>query len=82
MRCDYQASLLARNLASPYFGREPKARVSTNQVKQVGTIIRWLSSTPMQVEFANNTALFLLSTTQLHIEVPQNNHIIASRGLL
>ncbi len=29
MRCDSRASLLARNLASPCFGREPKARVTT-----------------------------------------------------
>jgi len=27
MRCDSQASFLARTLASPYLGREPKARV-------------------------------------------------------
>jgi hypothetical protein len=29
MRCDSQASLLACNLASPYLGRKPKARVTT-----------------------------------------------------
>jgi len=29
MRCDSRASLLARNLASPYLGCEPKARVAT-----------------------------------------------------
>jgi hypothetical protein len=29
MRCDSQASLLARNLASPCLGRKPKARVVT-----------------------------------------------------
>jgi len=29
MRCDSQAFFLARTLASPYFGREPKARVVT-----------------------------------------------------
>jgi hypothetical protein len=29
MRCDSQASLLARNLASPCLGHEPKARVTT-----------------------------------------------------
>jgi hypothetical protein len=28
MSCDSRASLLARNLASLYFGREPKARVA------------------------------------------------------
>jgi hypothetical protein len=28
MRCDSQASLLARTLASPYFGRKLKARVT------------------------------------------------------
>jgi hypothetical protein len=27
MRCDPWASFLARNLASPYFGGKPKARV-------------------------------------------------------
>ncbi len=30
MRCDSRASLLARTLASPYFGREPKVRVATS----------------------------------------------------
>jgi hypothetical protein len=29
MKCDSQASLLARNLATPCLGREPKARVAT-----------------------------------------------------
>jgi hypothetical protein len=29
MRCDSWASLLAYNLASPYLGHEPKARVAT-----------------------------------------------------
>jgi len=29
MRCDSRASLLARTLANPYFGRKPKARVAT-----------------------------------------------------
>jgi hypothetical protein len=29
MRCDSQASLLARTLASPYFDCEPKAKVTT-----------------------------------------------------
>ncbi len=29
MRCDSRASLLARNLASPYHGRNPKVRVTT-----------------------------------------------------
>jgi len=29
MRCDSQASFLARTLANPCFGREPKARVAT-----------------------------------------------------
>ncbi len=29
MRCDSQASFLARTLASLYFGHEPKARVAT-----------------------------------------------------
>jgi hypothetical protein len=33
MRCDPQASLLARNLASPCLGREPKARVVTLLLK-------------------------------------------------
>jgi hypothetical protein len=28
---------------------------SYNQVKQVGTIVRWLNSTPLQVEFISNT---------------------------
>jgi hypothetical protein len=29
MKCDSRASLLAHNLTSFYFGREPKARVAT-----------------------------------------------------
>ncbi len=29
MKCDFQASLLARTFESPCFGREPKARVAT-----------------------------------------------------
>jgi hypothetical protein len=32
MRHDSRASLLARNLATPCFGREPKARVTTTRV--------------------------------------------------
>jgi hypothetical protein len=32
MKCDSQASLLARTLASPCLGREPKARVATIQL--------------------------------------------------
>jgi hypothetical protein len=32
MRCDSRASLLARNLASPCFGYEPKVRVATFKV--------------------------------------------------
>jgi len=29
MKCDFRASFLAHNFASPYFGCEPKARVVT-----------------------------------------------------
>jgi hypothetical protein len=29
MKCDSQASLLARTFASPYFGREAKVKVAT-----------------------------------------------------
>ncbi len=36
MRCDSQASLLARNLASPCFGREPKARVAIGMYEWLG----------------------------------------------
>jgi len=31
MRCDSRASLLAHTFASPYFHREPKARVATSR---------------------------------------------------
>jgi len=31
VRCDSRASLLAHNFANPCFGREPKARVVTNE---------------------------------------------------
>jgi hypothetical protein len=34
MRHDSRASFLARNLATPYLGCEPKARVATTCVKQ------------------------------------------------
>jgi hypothetical protein len=33
MKCDSQASLLARTFASPCFGHEPKARVVTTLMK-------------------------------------------------
>jgi hypothetical protein len=33
MRCDFRVSLLARNLASPCLGREPKARVVTKTIE-------------------------------------------------
>jgi hypothetical protein len=55
---------------------------SCNQMKQVGAIIKWLSSTLVQVEFASNTTLFLPSTAQVCIEVPQDNHLVVGRGLL
>jgi hypothetical protein len=35
-RCNCRASLLARNLASLCLGREPKARVTTEKMLQVG----------------------------------------------
>jgi hypothetical protein len=35
MRCDLWASLLARNIANPCFGREPKAKVVTLNQLQV-----------------------------------------------
>jgi hypothetical protein len=35
MRCDYRASVLPRTLASPYFGRKPKAKVATILVKKI-----------------------------------------------
>ncbi len=34
MRCDSQASFLARTLVNPYLGREPKARVATTNSKR------------------------------------------------
>jgi len=36
MRCDSHASLLAHTLASPCFGRKPKARVVTKKVGRKG----------------------------------------------
>jgi hypothetical protein len=50
---------------------------SCSQVKQAGTIVRWLSNTMVEVEFVSDIALFLLC-----IEVPQDNHLIVNRGLL
>jgi hypothetical protein len=35
-RCNYWASLLARNLASPCFGCKPKTKVTTEKMLQVG----------------------------------------------
>jgi hypothetical protein len=40
---DSRASLLARNLISPYFGHEPKARIVTTII-QTMTCISWLRS--------------------------------------
>jgi hypothetical protein len=37
MRCDSRASLLARTLASPCLGHEPKARVVTKREKEEKT---------------------------------------------
>jgi hypothetical protein len=55
---------------------------SYNQVKQAGNIVKWFNNTPVQVEFASNTALFLPSTIQFRIEIPQDNHLVISKGLL
>ncbi len=35
MKCDSQASFLARTLASPYLGHEPKAKVATFSMEEV-----------------------------------------------
>jgi len=46
MRCDPQASLLARNLASPCLSHEPKVKVATEllllDATQCGTYVHWL----------------------------------------
>jgi hypothetical protein len=39
-----------------------------------------LGRTPMQMEFANDATLLLPSATQLCIEVPQDNQLVASRS--
>jgi hypothetical protein len=44
MKCDFQASLLARTFASPCFGREPKARVVTNRMCSKKSINNLLSN--------------------------------------
>jgi len=36
MRCDFRASPLARPLASPCFGHEPKAKVATKTMYMYG----------------------------------------------
>ncbi len=49
MRHDSQASLLARNLATPYLGRKPKAKVVTSFVMEKINVMQWLKTWTLKV---------------------------------
>jgi hypothetical protein len=63
MQCDSQASLLACNLASPYLGHEPKARVAIRKV----------------IHKSNNYVYYIkkngLIVTIIYIKLPTSNSL-------
>jgi hypothetical protein len=60
MRCDSQAPLLAYTLISPCLGREPKAKVMTNNVLKNNIIILIKSSIANFLNKNPNILLFTL----------------------
>jgi hypothetical protein len=61
MKCDSQASLLARTLASPCLGREPKARVVTKDVYAKGFGTCNIKNYPISFEKQNEWSFLTLS---------------------
>jgi hypothetical protein len=66
MKCDSRASLLARSLASPYLGREPKARVVTLTIETTNVISPIITPvSPPQKVYQSSTQFHLITKTNI-----------------